>query len=75
MESVILSAARTPIAAFMGSFASLSAPKLGAVAIREAIRRAGINNEDVCEVIMGQVLTAGAGQAPARQAAIYAGLP
>lgn len=75
MKSVILSATRTPIGAFMGSLSSLSAPKLGAIAIKEAVNRAGITPEDVQEVIMGNVLTAGIGQAPARQAAIYAGLP
>jgi len=75
MKSVILSAARTPIGAFMGSLSSLSAPRLGAVAISEAINRAGIRKEDVSEVIMGNVLIGGVGQAPARQAAIYAGLP
>ncbi|MBX3043575.1 MAG: thiolase family protein [Candidatus Kapabacteria bacterium] len=75
MKSVILSAARTPIGAFMGSLGSLSAPQLGAVAIKEAVKRAGIAPEDVQEVIMGNVLTGGVGQAPARQAAIYAGLP
>ncbi|MFH1050137.1 MAG: thiolase family protein [bacterium] len=75
MSSVIISAVRTPIGAFMGSLSSLSAPKLGAVVIAEAIKRAGIKNEDVDEVIMGNVLQAGIGQAPARQAAIYAGLP
>jgi acetyl-CoA C-acetyltransferase len=75
MSSVILSAVRTPIGAFMGTLSSLPAPKLGAIAIAEAIKRAGIKNEDVDEVIMGNVLQAGIGQAPARQAAIYAGLP
>jgi acetyl-CoA C-acetyltransferase len=75
MKSVILSAARTPIGAFMGSLSALTAPKLGAIAIKEAVMRAGINPEDVQEVIMGNVLTAGIGQAPARQASIYAGLP
>jgi acetyl-CoA C-acetyltransferase len=75
MKSVILSAARTPIGAFMGSLSSLTAPRLGAVAIKEAVVRAGIKPEDVQEVIMGNVLTAGIGQAPARQASIYAGLP
>jgi len=75
MSSVIISAVRTPIGAFMGSLSSLPAPKLGAIAIAEAIKRAGIKNEDVDEVIMGNVLPAGIGQAPARQAAIYAGLP
>ena len=75
MQSVILSAARTPIGAFMGSLASQSAPELGAVAIKKAIEMSGINIESVQEVIMGNVLTGGVGQAPARQAAIYSGLP
>lgn len=75
MNTVILSAVRTPIGAFMGALSSLPAPRLGSVAISEAIKRAGIKNEDVSEVIMGNVLTGGVGQAPARQAAIYAGLP
>ncbi|MFA6569926.1 MAG: thiolase family protein [Bacteroidota bacterium] len=75
MESVILSAVRTPIGAFQGSLSALTSPKLGSIVISEAIKRAGIANEDVCEVIMGNVLAAGVGQAPARQAAIYAGLP
>ncbi len=75
MASVILSASRTPIGAFMGSLASMSAPKLGAVAIKSAVEKAGVNINEINEVIMGNVLTAGVGQAPARQAAIYAGLP
>ncbi len=75
MSTVILSAARTPIGAFMGSLSALSAPQLGAVAIKAAMEKAGINNESVNEVIMGNVLAAGIGQAPARQASIYAGLP
>jgi acetyl-CoA C-acetyltransferase len=75
MSSVILSAVRTPIGAFQGAFASLSAPKLGAIAIKEAVTRAGVSPDEVCEVIMGNVLQGGVGQAPARQASIYAGLP
>jgi acetyl-CoA C-acetyltransferase len=75
MGTVILSAVRTPIGAFMGALSPLSAPKLGAQVIKEAVKRAGISNEDVCEVIMGNVLSAGIGQAPARQASVYAGLP
>jgi acetyl-CoA C-acetyltransferase len=71
----IVSAARTPIGSFLGSLSAVSAPKLGAVVIREALKRAGVAGEDVDEVIMGNVLQAGSGQAPARQAAIYAGLP
>lgn len=74
-NTVILSAARTPIGAFMGSLSSLSAPQLGAIAIREAVSRAGVQPGEVSEVIMGNVLTAGVGQAPARQAAIFAGIP
>lgn len=74
-QTVILSAARTPIGAFMGSLSAMSAPQLGAVAIREAVNRAGIQPGDVSEVIMGNVLTAGVGQAPARQASIFAGIP
>ena len=73
--SVIVSAVRTPIGAFLGSLSELPAPRLGAIAIREALQRAGIEPERVDEVIMGNVLTAGVGQAPARQAAIFAGLP
>lgn len=75
MNSFIISATRTPIGAFSGSLSSLPAPKLGAVVIAEAVKRAGIKPEDVDEVIMGNVLSAGIGQAPARQAAIYGGLP
>ncbi len=75
MNSVILSAVRTPIGAFLGSLSALKAPELGAVVIKEAVSKAGIKPEDVSEVIMGNVLQGGVGQAPARQAAIYAGLP
>ena len=74
-DAVILSGARTPIGAFLGSLSSLSAPQLGAVAITEAVKRADINLEEIHEVIMGCVLTGGMGQAPARQALIYAGMP
>lgn len=74
-EVVIVSAVRTPIGSFQGALASLTAPQLGAVVIKEAVSRAGIKPEDVSEVIMGNVLPAGEGQAPARQSAIYAGLP
>ncbi len=74
-DVVIVSAARTPIGAFNGSLKSFTAPQLGAIAIKEAITRAGITPGDVSEVIMGNVLTAGVGQAPARQAALFAGLP
>jgi acetyl-CoA C-acetyltransferase len=72
---VIVSAARTPIGAFQGDFKDLTAPELGAVAIRAAIARAGIPPDSVDETLFGCVLPAGLGQAPARQAAIGAGLP
>jgi acetyl-CoA C-acetyltransferase len=72
---VLVGAARTPTGKFLGNLASLSAPQLGAVAIKEAVRRSGIDPEAIEEVIMGNVVSAGIGQAPARQAAIYAGLP
>ena len=71
---VIVSAARTPLGGFMGELKALAAPELGAVAIRAAIERAGLAPEAVDEVIMGNVLPAGQGQAPARQAALGAGL-
>jgi acetyl-CoA C-acetyltransferase len=74
-EAVIVSAARTPIGKFQGSLASFTAPKLGAIAVREAVRRAGIAPADVEECIMGCVLQAGVGQNPARQAAIHGGMP
>ncbi|MBR9977958.1 MAG: acetyl-CoA C-acyltransferase [Bacteroidetes bacterium] len=72
---VIVSATRTPIGAFNGTLKSLTAPRLGAIAIKEALKRANVKPEDVSEVIMGNVLTAGVGQAPARQAALFAGIP
>ncbi|MDI6767915.1 MAG: acetyl-CoA C-acyltransferase, partial [Bacteroidota bacterium] len=74
-EVIIASACRTPIGSFGGSLSSFPAPKLGAIVIQEAVKRAGIKHEQVNEVIMGCVLTSGMGQAPARQACIYAGLP
>jgi len=74
-EVVILAGIRTPIGAFQGALASLSAPKLGAIAIKAAVERAGISPDDVQEVLFGQVLQGGVGQAPARQAALFAGLP
>jgi len=74
-DVVIVSACRTPIGSFNGALSSLPATKLGSIVIEEAIRRAGIGKEDVDEVIMGCVLSAGLGQAPARQAALGAGLP
>jgi acetyl-CoA C-acetyltransferase len=75
MNTVIASAVRTPIGAFQGAFSPLKASQLGAVAVREAVERANLSPEDVELVLMGNVLPAGMGQAPARQAAIYAGLP
>lgn len=75
MESVIVSAARTPIGAFMGSLSQLPAPRLGSVVVKEVIKRANVETDSINEVIMGNVLSGGVGQAPARQAAIYAGLP
>jgi acetyl-CoA C-acetyltransferase len=74
-EIVIASAARTPVGSFNGAFASLPAHALGTVAIRAAMERAGVRPEEVDEVIMGQILTAGAGQNPARQASVAAGIP
>jgi acetyl-CoA C-acetyltransferase len=74
-EVVIVGAARTPIGAFLGGLAPLPAPKLGAIAIRAALERSGIAADKVDEVYMGNVVQAGVGQAPARQAALGAGLP
>jgi len=74
-EVVIVSAARTPIGSFLGSLSTVAAPKLGAVAVRAALDRSGVDDADVSECIMGCVLPAGLGQAPARQAALGAGLP
>ncbi len=74
-EVVIVSATRTPVGAFNGTFARLSAHALGEIAIREALSRAGVEGADVSEVIMGQVLTAAQGQNPPRQAAVAAGIP
>jgi acetyl-CoA C-acetyltransferase len=74
-DVVIVGAARTPIGAFQGGLASLSAPQLGAVAIKAALERAGVSGDLVEQVYMGNVLTAGLGQNPARQATRYAGLP
>lgn len=74
-EVVIVGAARTPIGAFQGALSPLTAPQLGAIAIKAALERAGLKPELVEQVIMGNVLTAGVGQAPARQAARGAGLP
>lgn len=74
-EVVIVGAARTPIGAFQGSLSKLTAPQLGAIAIKAALERAGVSPDQVSETIMGCVLQAGVGQAPARQAAIHAGIP
>ena len=74
-EVVIASACRTPIASFQSSLASLPAPQLGAKAIRNAVDAAGLSGKDVGEVYMGNVLQAGSGQAPARQATLFAELP
>ncbi len=72
---VIVAAARTPIGKFLGGLAALTAPQLGAAAIRAAVQRSGVGVEDVEEVIMGNVVQGGVGQAPARQAALGAGIP
>ena len=74
-DIVIVSAARTPVGAFNGAFANLPAHELGKIAIQEALKRAGVEGAKVSEVIMGQILTAGPGQNPARQASINAGIP
>src|SRR5262245_27553577 len=72
---VIISATRTPIGKYLGGLSPLKAPQLGAIAIKEAVRRAGVEPTAVEEVIMGNVVQGGEGQAPARQAALGAGLP
>lgn len=72
---VLVGAARTPIGKFLGGLSPLTAPELGGIAIREAVRRSGVDPEDVEEVIMGHVIQGGTGQAPARQASLKAGLP
>ena len=74
-EAVIISAARTPTGKFQGALKPFSAPELGAIAIKEAVKRAGVDPANIDEVIMGCVVQAGVGQAPARQAALKAGLP
>src|SRR5579859_3980068 len=74
-DAVILSGARTPIGKFMGALANVPAPRLGATAIQAAVERAGIDPARIDEVVMGQVIAAGSGQSPARQAGIQAGLP
>ena len=73
--TAILSATRTPLGSFQGTLSSVPAPRLGAAAIRGALERAGVGPAEVTDVLMGNVLQAGLGQAPARQAALYAGLP
>ena len=72
---VIVDAVRTPIGRFLGSLGALSGPELGAVAVREAISRSGVDPAEIDEVVMGNVVSAGAGQAPARQAALGGGVP
>jgi len=74
-EVVIVAMARTPIGSFLGSLSTISAPKLGAIAIKGALDKINLNPQLVDEVVMGHVVQAGTGQAPARQAAIFAGLP
>ena len=73
-EAVIVSATRTPVGKFGGGLKDLSAPKIGAIAVREAVRRAKLEPKDVEECIMGNVISAGLGQNPARQAALWGGL-
>ena len=74
-DVVIVSAARTPVGSFLGALSSLPASKLGEIAIKAALERAGIDGKEVDEVILGHVLQAAAGQGPARQASMGAGLP
>ncbi|MDL1889688.1 acetyl-CoA C-acetyltransferase, partial [Nitrospirales bacterium NOB] len=74
-QAVIVSAARTPMGSFTGAFSSIPATRLGSLAIREAWARTGLPGDRIDNVLMGCVLSAGLGQAPARQAAIGAGLP
>ena len=74
-EAVILSAVRTPIGKFQGSLSSVPATQLGAIAVRAAVDRAGIDPAEIEEVIMGNVVQAGEGQAPARQSGILGGIP
>ncbi len=74
-DALVLSGARTPIGKFMGALSSVPATRLGAIAVKAAVERAGIDAHDIEEVIMGQVIAAGAGQSPARQASVFAGLP
>ena len=74
-DVVIVSAVRTPIGSFLGSLSKVPAPQLGAIAIKAALEKIDLKSEMVDEVLMGNVVQAGTGQAPARQAAIYAGIP
>jgi acetyl-CoA C-acetyltransferase len=74
-DVLIVAAARTPVGSFNGAFATMPAHDLGAVAIKEALKRAGVDPGRVSEVIMGQILTAAQGQNPTRQASISAGIP
>src|SRR3989338_2607261 len=74
-DIVIVAAKRTPMGAMLGSLADLTAPELGAVSNKAVLQQAGLNGSEIDEVIMGCVLQAGTGQAPARQAAIKAGIP
>jgi acetyl-CoA C-acetyltransferase len=74
-EVVIVAVARTPIGSFMGSLSTISAPELGAIAIKGALEKINLNPNEVDEVLMGNVVQAGTGQAPARQAALFAGIP
>lgn len=74
-DAYLIAGCRTPIGKFLGGLSSIPAPRLGAIAVAEAVRRAGLAPERVDEVIMGNILSAGLGQAPARQAALHAGLP
>src|SRR6266576_6114630 len=74
-EAVIISAVRTPVGKFLGALKGFKATELGAIVVREAVKRAGVNPADVDEVIMGCVIQAGLGQNPARQAALHGGLP
>src|SRR5882672_341726 len=74
-EAVIISAARTPVGKFLGSLKGFAATELGAIVVRESVKRAGIKAEEIDEVIMGCVIQAGLGQNPARQAALHGGLP
>ncbi len=74
-EVVIVAATRTAVGSFQGSLASIPAPQLGAIVLRRLLEQTGVSPEQVDEVILGQVLTAGSGQNPARQTAVHAGLP